>query len=126
MLGSSKGLPPRGARGAEDPLLSSVNIEPSYTSEGVPILNEWDLVEESEWRDESPREAPVPTFRTAAPDPIPATPAERRFFDDSEEPQGTVEEDDWAPPVQDNRLLWIAIAVLGPLIILALGQAFKG
>lgn len=131
-----KPSPPTGApkRPADDALLDSVSMEPVYTAEGVPILNEWDLVEESDWRDEP--EPPVPTVRASAPpdapqspqlpgeqdEGIPSSPAEKHFFDGEPTAEDEVE---WRGSAADNRLLWVAIAVLGPLIVLALGQAFK-
>ena len=126
---------------AQPTLLDSVAQSPPTTSDGIPILNEWDLLDGSEWS-ETPTMPPPrlpgeealqgPEDPTATLQPTEATTegTEESALDESNKPDTAPEESDddleWNTSASEHRLLWAAVAILGPIIILVLGQALKG
>ena len=121
-------------------LLDSVAQEPALTSEGIPILNEWDLTEGTDWHAESslpppqlPGEAES-TLATSSGTPghtnsggvhqeseeAPSTFTESEEIEDEDED----EELEWRQTKEEHRLLWAALAIVIPPIILLIGGSF--
>ena len=119
-------------------LLDSVAQEPALTSEGVPILNEWDLTEGTDWHTES--SLPPPQLPGEAESTLESSSGTVEYtgsggmhqeseetastFTESEEVEDEDEELEWRQTKEDHRFLWAALAIVIPPIILLLGGSF--